>query len=52
MQSFSSYHRSDIADYAHDTTLYECEANLTEARTKIETESLKVFEWFRNKWYK
>ena len=39
---------SNIANYADDTTLYECEENLIEARTKIETESLKVFAWFRN----
>ena len=36
----------NIRSYADDVTLYECEANLIEARTKIETEPLKAFEWF------
>ena len=39
---------SNIANYADDTTLCECEANLIETQTKIETESLKIFEWFQN----
>ena len=43
---------SSIANYANDTTLYEWETNLLEAQTKIETESLKVCEWFRNKYLK
>ena len=38
---------TSIANYAEDPTL-DCEANLIEAQTKTETESLKVFEWFRN----
>ena len=32
--------------------LYECEVNLIELRTKIETESLKVSEWSRNNYLK
>lgn len=35
---------ADIANYANGRILYECEANLNEARIKIEIESLKVFE--------
>ena len=35
---------ADIANYANDRILYECEANLIEARIKIEIEPLKVFE--------
>ena len=45
---FLSIAESNIANYADDTTLHECEANLIEAQTKIETEALKVLEWFRN----
>ena len=32
----------NIGNYADDATLFECEANL------IDTQNLKVFEWFRN----
>ena len=42
----------NISNYADDTNLYECEANLIKAQAKIETESLKVFEWFRNNYIK
>lgn len=40
--------KSNIANYVNDRTLNKCEANLIEARTKIEAEPLKVYEWFRN----
>ena len=43
---------SNIPNYADDAIQFEYEANLIEARTKIETESLKVFEWFRDNYLK
>ena len=40
---------SNIANYVVDTNLYECELNLLEARTKIETKFMKAFGWLRSK---
>ena len=51
MWSFSFYQWLKYSN-ADDTTLHESEANLIEALTKIETGSLKVFEWFRNTYLK
>ena len=31
---------------------FECETNLIEVQTKVENESFKVFEWFRNNYRK
>ena len=36
--------QSNTANYEDDTTVYECEENVTEVQIKTETESLKVFE--------
>ena len=43
---FLSITRSNIENYAGDTSLYKCETNLIEVDTKIKIESLKVFKWF------
>ena len=43
---------SSIANYVNETSHYECGANLIETQTKIEPESLKVIEWFRNNYLK
>ena len=41
---------SSVANYADDTTLYECEKKLSDVQRKFESESSILFEWFHDKY--
>ena len=40
--------KSNVANYADDTTLYACEKKLYDVQRRLEPESLILFEWFHN----
>ena len=42
---------SNVANYADDTTLYECK-KLYDVQRKLESESLMLFEWFHDNYLK
>ena len=44
--------KSNVTNYADDTTLYACEKNLYDAQRKLESESLILFEWFHDNYLK
>ena len=44
--------KSNVTNYAGDTTLYACEKNLYGAQRKLESESLILFEWFHDNYLK
>ena len=43
---------SNVANYTNDTTLYACEKNLYDVQRKLESESLILFEWFYDNYFK
>ena len=40
--------KSNVANYADDTTLYACEKKLYDVQRKLKCESLILFEWFHD----
>ena len=43
---FFEDYSSDFANYAHDTSPYECGPTLNEVMNNLETTTEKMFEWF------
>ena len=42
----------NVANYGDHTILYVCEKNLSDVQRKLESESLILFEWFRDNYLK
>ena len=44
--------KSNVANYADDSTLRACEKNLFDVQRKLESESLILFKWFHDNYLK
>ena len=44
--------KSNVTNYADDITLYPCEKNLYDVQRKLESESLILFEWLHDNYFK
>ena len=44
--------KSNVTNYADDTSLHACEKNLYDVQRKLESESLILFEWFHDNYLK